>query len=85
MRTALHHVPARQLPEHQTKLMQDIVGIIRADPRNYKKLSEASGVGANTMSRWVAGEVRSPRIGGVAAVLAACGYDLTVVSLGKHN
>jgi transcriptional regulator with XRE-family HTH domain len=45
-----------------------------------KKISEDSGVNANTISKWLYGETKQPRAASVNAVLRALGYKLEVVT-----
>jgi transcriptional regulator with XRE-family HTH domain len=44
------------------------------------KISEDSGVNANTISKWLYGETRQPRAASINAVLRALGYKLEVVT-----
>jgi transcriptional regulator with XRE-family HTH domain len=54
--------------------------IIHESGETLTKISEDSGVNANTISKWLYGETRQPRAASINAVLRALGYKLEVVT-----
>ena len=54
--------------------------IIHESGETLTKISENSGVNANTISKWLYGETRQPRAASINAVLRALGYKLEVVT-----
>lgn len=61
--------------------MIDTIRTVIADSgKTLKKISEDSGVNANTISKWLYGETKQPRAASANAVLRALGYKLEVVT-----
>jgi transcriptional regulator with XRE-family HTH domain len=56
--------------------------IIHESGETLKKISEDSGVGVHTISKWLYGETMQPRAASINAVLRALGYKLEVVTFG---
>jgi transcriptional regulator with XRE-family HTH domain len=54
--------------------------IIHESGESLKKISEDSGVNANTISKWLYGETKQPRAASINAVLRALGYKLEIVT-----
>jgi len=54
--------------------------IINDSGETLKKISEDSGVGTHTISKWLYGETKQPRAASINAVLRALGYKLEVVT-----
>jgi transcriptional regulator with XRE-family HTH domain len=54
--------------------------IIHESGETLTKISEDSGVNAQTISKWLYGETKQPRAASINAVLRALGYKLEVVT-----
>lgn len=54
--------------------------IIYESGTSLTKISDDSGVNANTISKWLYGETKQPRAASINAVLRALGYKLEVVT-----
>ncbi len=65
-------------------IIEDLRGILRNTTLTFKYISEHSGVGANTISRWENGETKSPQLLKVLAVANVLGYDLMLVKRRTH-
>ena len=70
---------------YKLDLLVQICDIIRASKMTYSQISERSHVNANTISRWVSRETKSPQLLKVAAVALALGYTLVLVPTQKGN
>jgi len=64
--------------------MIDQVRTVIADSQmTYKSISEASGVGTNTISKWLDGATKKPQAATINAVLRACGHKLAIRPLAE--
>jgi transcriptional regulator with XRE-family HTH domain len=54
--------------------------IVQDSGETLKKISEDSGVRAQTISKWLYGETKQPKAASINAVLRALGYKLEVVT-----
>jgi transcriptional regulator with XRE-family HTH domain len=61
-------------------MIDTIRTVIQDSGETLKKISEDSGVNANTISKWLYGETKQPRAASINAVLRALGYKLEVVA-----
>lgn len=61
-------------------MIDTIRTVIQDSGETLKKISEDSGVNAQTISKWLYGETKQPRAASVNAVLRALGYKLEVVA-----
>lgn len=59
--------------------------IVQESGETLKKISEDSGVGAQTISKWLYGETKQPRAASVNAVLRALGYKLEITIIGYQS
>lgn len=60
-------------------LLQQIVPLLRGDPRSNHALANVSGLSASTLRNWENGKVRRPQAVSVAMAARALGYSLELV------
>jgi transcriptional regulator with XRE-family HTH domain len=59
-------------------MIDQVRTIIQDSHLTYKAISEASGVGSHTISKWLDGATKKPQAATFNAVLRACGYKLSI-------
>lgn len=59
-------------------MIDQVRTIISDSHMTYKAISEASGVGAYTIRKWLDGDTKKPQAATFNAVLRACGYKLSI-------
>lgn len=67
----------------QDPIVHEIRALINAQGLKIKDIAYASGVGANTISKWIYGDTRRPQFASLCAVVRAMGYDLGVIGADK--
>jgi DNA-binding phage protein len=65
-------------------IIDEIRTVFEDSGANYKWVSEASNVNANTLSNWFNGKTKKPQAATVNAVLRALGYKLSIVPFGER-
>jgi transposase len=68
---------------HRHKLMTKVVDSVLASGLSYADIAKKTGVGHNTVRKWVAGDTKNGKLDTVMAVLNALGLDMKLVS--KHE
>ena len=66
--------------EDKDPMIDYVRTIIQESGATIKKISEDSGVGTHTISKWLYGETKQPKAASINAVLRALGYKLEVVT-----
>lgn len=64
-------------------MIDQVRTVIQDSHMTYKAISEASGVTANTIGKWLDGATKKPQAATFNAVLRACGYKLTIRPLAE--
>ena len=59
-------------------MIDQVRTIIQDSHMMYKDIAEASGVGKDTIRKWLDGGTKKPQAATFNAVLRACGYKLTI-------
>ena len=66
-------------------MIDQVRTIVQDSGMQYKAISEASGVSTQTLRGWLDGTTRKPQAATFNAVLRACGYKLSIVSIAAQE
>ena len=59
-------------------MIDQVRTVVTDSHMTYKSIAEASGVGRETIRKWLDGATKKPQAATFNAVLRACGYKLTI-------
>jgi DNA-binding phage protein len=75
----IHKSPATRLDIHHDEVLLELIRIINASGITYQAIADMAGVSNQTVERWCAKEVHSPRLQTMARVLSVLGYTLMIL------